>query len=49
MVVIAHRDGEEDPDAIALGSHSETLDEGIVRLSVWAHQELPLRAAPLIM
>jgi hypothetical protein len=45
VVVVAHCDREEHLNAVAVSSLRQTVDEGVIRLSIRPHQELPLRAA----
>src|SRR5438045_6995438 len=44
MVMIRHSAREDDPDAVLLCGHSESIDEGVVGLRVRAEEEPPLGA-----
>src|SRR5262245_1829770 len=43
VVMIAHRDGEQHLDVETSSRFGETIDKGVVRFPVGAHEELPLR------
>ena len=45
VMMVAHRDGEEDTDTEPLGGDCKAVDERVVGLAVRPHQELSLGAA----
>jgi hypothetical protein len=46
VMVIGHRSGENNLDAVLLGRDGEAVNESIVGLVVWTEEEPPFRTTP---